>query len=240
MLFPGQTPAVRVGGQPAALRSSPAPTDQALTVSLPTDLDAGPQADVRVTLNGRTSVPLTFSVTPWLARLTPTRTALPPAAADRKLVLSGSGFTTAPKEVRLAGPGSPAPIAAFDPGGSDTRATVTLPGDLANGLYNVRIVRADDSASNARPLEVLPRVDPPVQVTVVSVSGSNVHRLTVNGARLNGSDVRLVLDGVSHGVGVNGNANQLVLTLGRLLTTGTHRVSVLVNGQASHTVDLEV
>src|SRR6266487_6534559 len=36
--FPGQTPIVLVGGQPVVIKSVPAPTDQALTVMLPTDL----------------------------------------------------------------------------------------------------------------------------------------------------------------------------------------------------------
>jgi hypothetical protein len=54
------------------------------------------------------------------------------------------------------------------------------------------------------------------------------------------SDVRLVLDGVTYLVGTNANATQLLYTLSRLLDAGNHRVAVRVNGQASHTVELEV
>src|SRR5262249_47279563 len=122
--FPGQAPVVRVGGAVVAVKQNPAPTDQALTVTLPRELDAGPQADVRVTLNGRTSTPLPFTVTPWLASTKPIRTALDPARgdADGKLLLTGNGFGTTPQAVRLDGPGGVTRVTVFNPGGSDTRA----------------------------------------------------------------------------------------------------------------------
>lgn len=240
--FPGQSPTVTVGGRTAAIADMPAPDDQALTVTLPTDLDAGPQADVRVTVNGRTSTPLPFLVTPWLALLRPIRTALDPAGgpADLKLTLTGNGFTATPQAVRFEGPGGTTTVTAFDAGGGDTAATVTIPTTLANGVYNIRIVLADDSASNARTLEVLPRVDRPIGLATVTVSGVSVHRLTLGGARLNGGDVRLILDGATYVIGANANGAQLVHTLGRLLDAGTHRVAVVVDGHTSRTVDLEV
>jgi hypothetical protein len=241
--FPGQAPIVRIGGQPVTIQSTPAPTDTALTALLPTDLDAGPQADVRVTLNGRTSTPLVFTVSPWVASTTPVRTALDPARpADLTLALSGTGFTAAPRGVRLEGPGGTTTVTAFGAGGTDGRATITLPTTLASGLYRVRLVRDDParSASNARTLEVIPRLDSPIVLAQVAVSGNQVHRLTLNGARLNGSDVRILLDGTTHQVGANANAAQLVVTLGRLLPAGAHTVAVTVNGQRSRSVGLNV
>ena len=80
--FPGQTPIVRVGGKIVEIKPVPAPTDQTLSVTLPTDVDAGPQVDLRVTLNGRTSTPLTFTVNPWLASTKPIRTALDSTSRD--------------------------------------------------------------------------------------------------------------------------------------------------------------
>src|SRR5262249_37741101 len=62
--IPGQTPIVTVGGQPVSIQPSSPPAGSSLTVSLPTDLEAGPQVDVRVSLNARVSTPLSFTVTP--------------------------------------------------------------------------------------------------------------------------------------------------------------------------------
>jgi hypothetical protein len=241
--FPGQAPLVRVGGQLVTIRTTPAPTDTALTVILPTDLDAGPQVDVRVTLNRRTSTPLVFTVNPWLANVTPIRTALDPTRpADLRLTLRGNGFTATPQAVRFEGPGGTTNVTTFDPGGSDSQATVVIPTTLLNGIYNVRIVLNDpaQSVSNSRTLEVMPRLDSPVGLAVVTVAGSSVHQLTLNGARLNGSDVRLVIDGITHQVGAHTNPVQLVYTLGRLLSAGSHSVAVNVNGQTSRSVTLGV
>jgi hypothetical protein len=240
--FPGQTPIVRVAGKVVEIKPVPAPTDQALSVTLPTDVDAGPQVDLRVTLNGRTSTPLTFTVNPWLASTKPIRTALDSTrgAADLKLVLSGAGFSATPQSARFDGPGGVTNVTTFDPGGTDTQATIDIPTALVNGVYDVRIVRTDGSASNPRTLEILPRIDSPILVAPVVVGPNTVHRLTANGARLNGSDVRLALDGVTYVAGVNATANQLVYTLGRLLKAGPHRLALSVDGQMSRPIDFEV
>jgi hypothetical protein len=242
--FPGQEPLVRVGGQLAAVQRPPAPTDTALTVVLPSGLDAGPQVDVRVSLNRRTSTPLVFTVSPWLADLTPIRTALDPGRgpADMKLTLRGNGFTGSPRSVRFDGPGGTSNVTAFDPGGNTTQAMVNIPTGLANGVYDVRIVLNDaaSSVSNPRTLEVIPRLDSPVGVAVVAEATGDVHRLTLNGARLNGADVRLVIDGATYQVGANGAAGQIVYTLGRLLAAGRHTVAVNVDGHLSRMLEFVV
>jgi hypothetical protein len=239
--FPGQTPLVRVGGQLATIKGAPPPTDTSLTVTLPIDVDGGPQIDVTITLNDRTSTPLTFTVSPWLATISPIRTALDVAPA--KLSLQGSGFTANPLQIQLDGPTPNPTTAALDPGGSDLQATATIPAGLPNGLYSVRLVLGDvaHSASNSRTLEVIPRVDSPVGVAGTVINGRTVHQLTVNGARLDDpSDVRLVIDGITYVVGPNATANQLVYTLGRQLDPGPHQLAVVVNGSRSHDVGFAV
>src|SRR5262249_23039169 len=93
--FPGQTPIVRVGGQQVQLVPLSPPTDESLMVTLPTDVDGGPQVDVTVKLNGRTSRPVVFNINPWLTSITSIRTALDPThgPADLKLNLTGTGLT---------------------------------------------------------------------------------------------------------------------------------------------------
>ena len=229
----GQTPSVTVGGQPAVILTAPPPTATALSVSLPLALDAGPQADVRVTLNRRDSAPLPFIVSPWLASIVPVRTALP---AGQKLTLKGSGFTAAPLGLRFEGTGAPAGTTPFDAGATDTSASLTLPAGLPNGIYQVRLVLGDaaGSASNSRTLEVIPRLDG----AVLTVAGSS-HTLTAAGVRLNGTDVRLQVDNVVYQAPSNANPTQLVFAFGRLLTLGPHTLSVSIDGHTSHTIELE-
>jgi hypothetical protein len=239
--FPGQVPTVQVGGRPAIIQPAPPPSDQTLAVLLPTDLDGGPQADVRVTLNGQTSAPVVFAVAPWLAETRPIRTALDPVQgpADLTLILSGTGFGPAPQNVRLDGPGGITTVATA-PTSTDTRATAALPAGLASGMYSARLVRGDQAASNARTLEVIPRVDTPIGVAQVIVSSVQVHRLTIAGARLTATDARVILDGVTYVAGPNGSANQLIYTLGRLLEPGSHAVAVRIDGRTSRTVTVGI
>jgi len=95
------------------------------------------------------------------------------------------------------------------------------------------------STSNARPLTVIPLLLGPIGLTSISVNGNPVHQLTLRGARLSGGDVRVMIDGVAYAIGAGANAAQLVVTLGRLLSSGPHNVDVIVDGIASHTKVLE-
>jgi hypothetical protein len=238
--LPGQTPVVLFGGQPAALSTAPAPSDKALTVLLPDTLDAGPNENVEVALSGKRGSALTFTVSPWLSFLTPIRTALD--TQQTSIVLNGIGFSTSAQSVRLDGPGGTTDITSFEGAVTDTNATVALPANLQNGRYQVRIVLASpaSSVSNARTLEVIPLLSSPVGLAVITLSGQHVHQLTLNGARLKGADIRIVLDGIGHQAPANANATKIVFALGRQLDPGQHLVSVVVDGSRSHDVALEV
>jgi hypothetical protein len=238
-LLKGQSATVTLGGQSVPVNAAPPATGNSLTVTLPTALDAGPDNDVQVALYGKTSAASTFAVSPWLARITPIRT---PLEASPVLVLEGQGFTASPQAVRFEGSGGTQTVTVFSGTPTDTRASVAIPGNLANGLYDVRIVLAGPAnlASNSRKLQVIPSVTLPVTVAVVTVAGNQVHQLTLNGARLNGTDVRVMIDGDSYVAGSNANAAQLQFTLGRKLSSGSHTVAVAVDGSPSHTVALEV
>lgn len=241
--MPGRTPNVKVGGQAVTISSAPAPSDTSLTVTLPTNLDAGPNEDVQIALSGTAGTPLSFTVSPWLSMITPIRTALDPQGGPPSptLVLTGVAFTTSPQAVRFDGPGTTASTTnatAFVGPVTDTQATITVPSTLKNGLYQVRIVLAGpgNNVSNARTLEVIPLVNTPIAVAVITVSAKQVHQLTINGARLDGADVSLIIDGVVYDAGKNNNATQLVFALGRLLDKGQHTVAVVVDGSRSHDI----
>jgi hypothetical protein len=234
--FPGQTTVVTVGGQPVSIQPGSPPAISSLTVSLPTDLEAGPQVDVRVGLGGRVSTPFSFTVTPWLSTITPVRSTL---AANQKMTLQGIGFTATPQGLRFDGAGAPAGLTALDPGTTDTQATITIPPALPNGIYRVGVVLGDpaQSASNSRTFEVIPRIDSAI-LTPGSPPGPSAI-LTVNGARLDGNDIRLIVDGIVFQAPPNGNSVQLVYTFNRIISPGSHALAVSIDGHMSHTVDLE-
>jgi len=183
-------------------------------------------------------------VSPWLSFLTPIRSTLDaqPGPPSPTLVLNGVGFTTSAQGVRFDGATGTTNVTAFVGGVTDTKATITIPSSLQNGLYQVRIVLAgpDNSVSNARTLEVIPLLTSPIGLAVTTVSGNQVHQLTLNGARLNGTDIRVVIDGIGYQANTNANAAQLVFTLGKLLDSGQHTVAVVVDGSRSHDVALGV
>jgi hypothetical protein len=243
LTFPGQTTIAQFGEAPMPLASSPVPSATSITVSLPLDAQ-GPDTSVSVAVAGRVSAPARFEIDPRLDRITPLRTALEPGSGPPAplLVLQGRGFTTNPQAVRLDGPGGTNNVASFVGPAADGQLTITIPGTLANGLYQVRVVLRGpaNSVSNPRTLEVIPLLSPAVTLTVESVAGKQVHRLAMSGARLNGGDVRVVLDGVNHSAGANGSATSLTFTLGRLLDAGLHTVGIMVDGSTSHLVTFNV
>ena len=242
--MPGQTPDVAFGGQPAAIAPTPPATDTSLSISMPFSLNAGPAEDVQVALGGKTGSPLTFLVNPWLAGVTPLRTTLDASAGPPAplLTLTGQGFTATPQAVRFEGASGTTSVTVFAAAPSDTRLTVTIPTGLANGIYQVRVVLSDaaGSVSNSRALQVIPLLSAPVGLASVAAGGNQVHRLTLNGNRLSGSDVRVMIDGSVYAAGAKATASQLLFTLGSKLVSGDHNVSVSVDGSTSHTLVLQV
>jgi hypothetical protein len=233
---------VTVDGELVTVTGPADPRDTRLQIVLPERPRAGPRLAVNVAIDGRAGAPLAYVVSPWLATLTPIRTALESNATDTGLVLRGSGFTATPHAVRFEGPTGVTEQTAFADGGSDSEATVEIPAGLGNGHYAVRLLpSADGTVTNPRFLQVIPRIDTPVALTTITTElGSQAHRLTIAGARLEGADVRILVDGAAHLAGPNADATQIVLSLGTLLREGSHTVAVSVDGHSSHTVELEV
>ncbi|HEY0784526.1 MAG TPA: DUF4255 domain-containing protein [Acidobacteriaceae bacterium] len=232
--YPGRPLAVAIGGQSVAPAAAPPATATAVAVTLPVDLSAGPLAAVTATLNGKTSPALPFEVTPWLARILPQRSGSP---GTQTLTLTGSGFTTAARGLRFDGASAPAAPVPFNPGSTDTAATLTLPASLANGLYTLRVVLGDtaQSVSNAQTLEILPRID----TATLAANAPGGATLTLDGARLNGTDIRILMDGQTHQLAPNTDPAQLVCNLSLPLLPGSHTLSATIDGHTSHSMDLE-
>ncbi len=242
--FPGQTPTVTVGDVAVAITGTP--TDRQITVLLPSGLPAGPEEDVRVRVNGRWSQPLSFTVVPWISNLTPIRTALDPTLpADSQLTLSGSGFTN-PAEVFGSGVNPSWSVTSFMAGASAGKVAIALPAaatknsatgsTLRNGFYDVFLRLQDNRLSNARTLEVIPRLNGISGYSPNSGYNSSTGVLNLRGARFDGADVRIIVDGQEYAIGANTNAIQLTQTFTRRLTPGAHTVAVVVDAHNSREI----
>jgi hypothetical protein len=241
--FPGQLPAVTIAATAAELVG--APTDTQLTVLMPATLPAGPEVDVRVRLNGRTSPPLRFTVEPWASTLTPVRTALDgDVPADANLTVTGQALAPT-TEVRVDGAGinwrsanlaagsGPGMVRVSAPGGGPSNAA---PGTgLRNGVYEVRVRRTDDRLTNPLDLEVIPLLD-----QAASGYAAGTRLLSLRGARLDGADVRIRIDGQEYATGANANGGIVTYQFGRPLGSGDHAVTVDVDGHRSRPITVQV
>lgn len=230
---PARPPSAALGG--AALTILEASANR-IRAALPTNVNAGPDADVRVTVAGRTGPASTFRIGPWLASLSLARSDL--HATPTLLTLTGQGFSVPPFAVLFESGGRAVSGQTFGGGSTASSATVEIPA-LANGVYAVRLIGADDasSATNARTLEIVPLITPPVIVEQVKAGSALVDRIIVNGARLDGVAIALIVDGVAYLAGPNANPNQIVYTFGRTLAAGAHTLAVEVDGFRSLQVE---
>jgi hypothetical protein len=231
---PGRVANVEVGGRPAPLTAPPVAPFTSLTADLPDDLDAGPEAVVRVDVAGQASEPLLFTVVPWLAAIRPVRTALDSTVSgDTIVLLSGQGIDT-PFTVRFVGPGGA--LTATGAVTADGARTADLPTGLTNGAYEVRAVLDDGRLSNPRTVQVLPRL---AASPTVSLAGAG-HKLDLTGARLAGDEVDVVVDGEAYQVATNASPSSLSITFKRLLAPGPHEVYVQIDGHRSRAVAFTV
>jgi hypothetical protein len=182
-------------------------------------------------------------VSPWLSTMRPIRTSLDPATVppEMDVIVQGQGFAGASLEVRFDTSGVSIGVPA-NPGATAAQLSAHIPATLANGLYQVRVGPGGPglALSNSRTLEVIPQVDTPIGIAIVAVTGGTAHQLTVGGNRLNGADVRIVIDGVEYLAGINANPSMLTYTLGGLLPPATHTLAVDVDGHRSRVVELVV
>ncbi|GAA4936675.1 Pvc16 family protein [Streptomyces coeruleoprunus] len=233
---PGRTPAVTVAGVPARLIGPPAA--DVFTMELPRTLPAGPEAEVRVTLDGGPgSSVLVFRVDPWAAAATPVRTA---PGGPTTVVVTGTGLATAAEIIATDSTGTPRFSAAVDPTGTDDgtatavlpAATLTnlAPGSTPNGRYDLRVRLASGALTNPRPLLVAPILTPVTGAPGGSEYDPADRRLTLRGARLDGHDVRLSVDAAEYSLGPHTDPATVTHQFPRPLQPGEHTVAVIVDG----------
>ncbi|MCG6495459.1 DUF4255 domain-containing protein [Kitasatospora sp. A2-31] len=242
---PGLAPAVTVAGAPAH-PVGPA-TAESLTVELPRTPPTGPRAEVRVVLGGRPSGESpAFRIDPWAAAVTPVRTAF--GASATSVVVTGSGLagavelvaTDATDAVRWSVPVDPART-------DDTTAAADLPagqpagpepGAVPNGRYDLRVRLAGGALTNPRTFLVVPLLKPVTGAADGSGYDAAQRLLTLRGARLDGADVRLRVDGVEYELDGQPDPASFTHRFARPLPAGGHTVDVLVDGLRSDTIEV--
>lgn len=206
-------------------------TAEEIQIRVPTDLDAGPDQEIRVLLDGRTSGPQTYVVSPWLRRLEPQRGA-PSAAGSPFLVtlnVLGEDLSTAGViAVSLAATGIAHAVI------DETHISIAVPATVPNGRHPVQ-VDVDGRTSNIRVFEVLPRLDS--LVPAVPVVGS---ALQVNGERLDGTLVSAAFGPATFALGTNATANQVQVPRVPRLDPGTYELRVTVDGVQSNPLPFTV
>lgn len=193
-----------------------------IRLAVPAALDAGPRLPITVSTGASQSSPAYFTVTPWIASLTPVRGItgipvtiplnLPPAAAVQATI------------------GGIASAVTVDPLGKFITTTVPL-AIAANGPQAVALT-VNGQPTNTLSFEVLPLIAA-VAVTTTAAPASTI--ITITGERLNGQEVSATVGGLLIHAGANANATQVALTVARLLPASTP-VSVTVDGSVTNTI----
>jgi hypothetical protein len=231
---PGESLAITVGDASAAPVGSP--TDRVITVAMPQALEGGPDVNVRVRRGPRTSLPLAFTIDPWLSFVVPVRTALDPTRpADLHLTLTGAGFVNV-KAVLVDG----AALGTLSTSNVSSVSLELIGAAMANGLHDVRVELSDGSLSNTRSVQVIPLLNGTAGYAANSSYDPVTRQLTLHGDRLAGGDVRLDVDGRQYAVGPNASVGTLLHTFAAPLIQGDHRVAVMVDGHRSREIQLEV
>jgi uncharacterized protein DUF4255 len=226
---PGFRSGVVLGGRsvtPAAV------SERTLDVTVPIDLDAGPEQEVRAVLDGLPSNALTFVVSPWLRRLQPLRAApgsgpTPPVFVVLEVVgadLAAAGTIT------VDFGGAQVPHVVLD----SARLRIVPPAGLPNGSYPVRVI-VDGEASNERRFEIAPLLTQLVPPTPVEGAA-----LEIDGERLAGTKLRVDFGAAVLVPAANTDVGRIDVAHVPRLERGRHELRVTVDGHESNAVPFTV
>jgi hypothetical protein len=219
----------RFGGQavePATV------SERQVQFTVPAELEAGPEQEVRILLDGQVSNPATYLVSPWLRRLQPLRGApgtapAPPLQVSLEVV--GEDLLP-PAVISVTLRGSVVPHTVVD----GTHLLVTVPPTEPNGFHPLRVTVGGRS-SNSRGFEVVPWLRQLDMATPIIGNPLQIH-----GERLNGTQIRA--DFGSATVMLKPNADPLQLQVPRVpsLEVGDYEVRVTVDGYESNPLPFTV
>jgi hypothetical protein len=221
---------VRFGGQPVEPSSVAA---NQLQILLPARLEAGPEQEVRVVLDGQQSNPLTYLVSPWLRRLQPLRGAPGPApaqAVEVSLEVEGENLQEPGISIQVTLNGTALPHTLVD----NRHLRVTVPNAFDNGAHPMR-VSVDGRVSNSRDFEVIPFLQS-VNPSAASVGNP----LQIDGQRLKGSRVRVDFGPAVFDVGANADANRVQVQQVPRLDPGSYQIRVFVDGCGSNALPFTI
>jgi uncharacterized protein DUF4255/IPT/TIG domain-containing protein len=220
---PGSETIVSVGGVEMTEADLVSLSPQQIVLSIPQDVENGPQISVVVSVQGQTSGAATYSVTPWIGRITPLR-----------------GITGIPVSVDFAVPGGATvsleidgqAVAAVVDAQQQTVSGVVPLSIATNGTKSVVLVLNDGSVkrSNALSYEVLPLITDVAVATTASPASTTI---TITGERLNGADAGAKIGDLLLSKGKNTTPTQLVVQADRILGATTP-VTAIVDGRASN------
>jgi hypothetical protein len=220
---------VRFGGQPV---DPTGVSERQMQITIPVDLEAGPEQEVRALLDGQASNPMTYLVSPWLRRVQPLRGApgpLPTPAVQVTLEVSGEDLLTA-MGISVTLRGAIVPHTVVD----GTHLRITVPNTVPSGLHPVRVT-VNGRSSNSRGFEVVPLLRQLVPAAPV-IGGP----LQINGERLNGTQIRADFGPAAVMLNPNATPNQLQVPSVPRLDPGTYEIRVTVDGHESNPLSFTV
>ncbi len=217
---------VRFGGETFDPTSS---TEKLVSLNIPSDLDAGPDQEVRVLLDRQASNPLTYTVSPWLRRLQPLRGAPGVAPLPVTLEILGADLLTAgPISVTLAGAVRPHIVI------DGSHLSITALSSLTIGQHPAQ-VSISGQASNTRQFEVTPLIQ-----TLNPASPVVGSPLQIDGLRLDGAKVRVDFGAASFDIGSNASAVQVQVPRVPRLDPGSYELHVRVDGIESNALSFTI
>ncbi|MET0622211.1 MAG: Pvc16 family protein [Pyrinomonadaceae bacterium] len=197
-------------------------TPDEITLRIPEAPQRGPVLPVVVSVNGRESAAVNYTVRPWLKGVQPLR-----GTTDVPVTLLFDNPTNAPFTVEIDG--KPAALTT-DPATGAARATV--PASITTNGPKAVVVISGGRRSNARFYEVTPSVQS-FALTTPNPQPRTV--VTVNGQRLAGEDVTVKYGELVIRKGPNATPAQVSVMVPRTLPPG-QPVSVIVDGRESNVV----
>lgn len=225
----GFSTVVRIGD--ASITGFTSIAEDRIVLTVPDSLVKGPELPVMVAVGGRESDPVPFRVSPWIQKVKPRRGAVDSADAHAVPVeINGSGLQGA---VTITVGGVAVADADIDVVGDSVIRTY-IPAALANGFHDIGLT-VDGSPANKRRFEVIPLLR-----NISPSQGKTGDALTLNGRRLNGTQIRITVGPSVVIAPANAVPDSISMAVPKSLSPGDYEVNITVDGHESSAVTFKV